>query len=63
MAMKNSGNNNLSTAYFAGGCFWGVEYMMQQLSGVTDVFSGYVGGSEAILNKLKLFLQSNLLKK
>lgn len=32
------------TAYFAGGCFWGVEDRFQQLPGVIDVVSGYMGG-------------------
>ena len=32
------------TAYFAGGCFWGVEYQLEQLPGVVDVVSGYMGG-------------------
>ncbi len=31
-------------AIFAGGCFWGVEYYMQQLDGVKSVVSGYTGG-------------------
>jgi methionine-S-sulfoxide reductase len=31
-------------AYFAGGCFWGVEHYMQQLDGVIEVESGYMGG-------------------
>ncbi len=31
-------------AYFAGGCFWGVEYMMQKEQGVLSVESGYMGG-------------------
>ena len=31
-------------AYFAGGCFWGVEHYLQQLEGVTHVESGYMGG-------------------
>lgn len=33
-----------SVAYFAGGCFWGVEDRFQQISGVIDAFSGYQGG-------------------
>jgi peptide methionine sulfoxide reductase msrA/msrB len=33
------------TAYFAGGCFWGVEDRFQQLPGVIDVVSGYQGGT------------------
>jgi len=32
------------TAYFAGGCFWGVEDRFQQLPGVIDAVSGYQGG-------------------
>src|SRR5689334_15241057 len=32
------------TAVFAGGCFWGVEAVFEQLKGVTGVVSGYAGG-------------------
>lgn len=32
------------TAYFAGGCFWGVEYYMEKAAGVKSVVSGYMGG-------------------
>src|SRR5262249_24124756 len=32
------------TAYFAGGCFWGVEDVFQQVPGVLDAVSGYMGG-------------------
>lgn len=31
-------------AYFAGGCFWGVEDRFQQVPGVIDAVSGYMGG-------------------
>jgi peptide methionine sulfoxide reductase msrA/msrB len=31
-------------AYFAGGCFWGVEDRFQQIPGVIDAVSGYMGG-------------------
>jgi len=33
-----------SRAIYAGGCFWGVEYFMQQKDGVKTVTSGYIGG-------------------
>lgn len=35
----------LKKAYFAGGCFWGVEYYMKKLEGVITVISGYSGGA------------------
>ncbi len=34
-----------ATAFFGGGCFWGVEDGFQKLPGVLDVVSGYMGGS------------------
>ena len=35
------------TAYFAGGCFWGVEDRFQQVPGVIEAVSGYMGGKTA----------------
>ena len=32
------------TAYFAAGCFWGVEDVFAQTAGVIDAESGYMGG-------------------
>lgn len=33
------------TAYFAGGCFWGIEYKFSQVQGVISTKVGYSGGS------------------
>jgi peptide-methionine (S)-S-oxide reductase len=33
------------TAVLAGGCFWGMELVFEHVKGVTDVVSGYAGGS------------------
>lgn len=37
--------NATETAVFAGGCFWGVDAVYKHVKGVTDVKSGYAGGS------------------
>lgn len=33
------------TVVFAGGCFWGMEAVFEHLKGVSDVVSGYSGGT------------------
>lgn len=35
------------TAVLAGGCFWGMEAVFEHVKGVSDVVSGYAGGSRA----------------
>jgi peptide methionine sulfoxide reductase msrA/msrB len=37
-------NASSEDAYFAGGCFWGVEYWFEKLNGVISAESGYMGG-------------------
>lgn len=36
---------HLATAVLAGGCFWGMEAVFEHVKGVTDVVSGFAGGS------------------
>ena len=31
--------------YLAGGCFWGIEHLMQSIPGVIDAESGYANGT------------------
>ena len=40
-------NTHEAKAYFAGGCFWGVEYYLEQIEGVKEVSSGFMGGHMA----------------
>ncbi len=37
----------METAYFAGGCFWGVEYLLGKEPGVKNIEVGFMGGSTA----------------
>ncbi len=38
----------IDVIYLAGGCFWGMEKLMQSIDGVVDVVSGYANGSADI---------------
>ena len=38
-------SENVSKAYFAGGCFWCMEESFEKLDGVKEVISGYSGGT------------------
>ena len=42
--LEDKKDSNMSYAYFAGGCFWGVEYYLEKLDGVKEVHSGFMGG-------------------
>ncbi len=41
---KSASGSTTKSAYFAGGCFWGVEYYFNHLPGVISADSGYMGG-------------------
>jgi peptide-methionine (S)-S-oxide reductase len=49
-AAKSLAPAGLQTAVFAGGCFWGVEAVFEHVKGVTDVRSGYSGGTDKDAN-------------
>jgi len=36
--------DSIETTYFAGGCFWGVEYYMQKAEGIISTDVGFMGG-------------------
>ena len=38
--------STIKKAYFAGGCFWGVEYHLESIKGVKDAISGFMGGTQ-----------------
>ncbi|HET7834036.1 MAG TPA: peptide-methionine (S)-S-oxide reductase MsrA [Gallionella sp.] len=52
-AMPAAANNvavgapNQQVAVFAGGCFWGVDAVFKHVKGVSEVVSGYAGGTAA----------------
>ncbi len=46
ISLKFQKKEELKKAYFAGGCFWGVEYYLEKQKGVKSVVSGYMGGKK-----------------
>ena len=42
--MDRTAAKHKDTAVFAGGCFWGVEAVFEQLAGVDQVLAGFAGG-------------------
>jgi len=47
VAVGNPSRIIKSTAFLAGGCFWGMEYYLKKLKGVISVENGYMGGQVA----------------
>jgi peptide methionine sulfoxide reductase msrA/msrB len=45
--VSNKKEPHREKAYFAGGCFWGVEHLFEHKAGVISAVSGYMGGSMA----------------
>jgi len=43
--VPNKKEPHMAKAYFAGGCFWGVEHLFEHKHGVISAISGYMGGS------------------
>lgn len=44
ISLEFEAEKELSYAYIAGGCFWGVEFYLEKLPGVIKAESGYMGG-------------------
>ncbi|MEO7149348.1 MAG: peptide-methionine (S)-S-oxide reductase MsrA [Rhodanobacteraceae bacterium] len=43
--MPLAAKSGAQTALFAGGCFWGLQWVFEHVKGVTNVVSGYSGGA------------------
>lgn len=40
-------SSDIKKGYFAGGCFWGIQWHFENTKGVIDAISGYMGGTMA----------------
>jgi peptide-methionine (S)-S-oxide reductase len=54
----NASAPRTETAVLAGGCFWGMESVFEHVKGVTNVVSGYAGGSPRDANYDKVSSES-----
>jgi len=45
-ADETASASGTQTAFFAGGCFWGVQGVFQRVNGVVQAVSGYAGGKK-----------------
>jgi peptide-methionine (S)-S-oxide reductase len=43
---QNKSEIKSETAVFAGGCFWGIEAVFDQVKGLSDAVAGYAGGAK-----------------
>jgi len=50
LASPSAAAPRTETSVLAGGCFWGMEWVFEHVKGVTNVVSGYAGGSASDAN-------------
>ena len=53
-------SENLSTATFAAGCFWGVEDSFMKIDGVKETSVGYMGGPVQEIQLTLMYVQELL---
>jgi peptide methionine sulfoxide reductase msrA/msrB len=51
--------DGIDVIYLAGGCFWGLEKLMQSIPGVVDVVSGYANGSAEVVPTYERVIRGN----